>query len=49
MSMLVRAFPLTGSIPEFDAFVAELRDARKAEADAFYAAYGIAHESCARA
>ena len=45
MSMLVRAFPLTGSIPDFDAFVAELRDVRKAEADAFYAAYGIAHES----
>ena len=45
MSLWVRAFPLLGSMTEFEAFVQELKSARQADAAAFYAEHGIAHES----
>ena len=45
MSLLVRSFPLQGPMPEFDAFVNALKGPRAKEAEAFYRAHGIAHES----
>ena len=44
MSLIVRAFPLRGSLQELEAFAAALMQ-RKAEADAFYRQYGVSSES----
>ena len=45
MSFLVRAFPLRESLPAFEAFVAALQGPRQTDANAFYRAYGVEHES----
>ena len=45
MSLVVRAFPLKGSIPDFEAFVKALQGPRRADAAAFYNQHGITHES----
>jgi hypothetical protein len=45
MPLVVRAFPLRSSIPELQAFAAELTGNRMADADQFYRHYGVEHES----
>jgi len=45
MSLLVRAFPLRGSVAELKAFVSSLKNERRAEALAFYKSHGVTHES----
>jgi hypothetical protein len=45
MSLVVRAFPLQGSIGDLEMFAAELTGARAADADRFYGHYGVDHES----
>jgi len=45
MAMVVRAFPLVARKEQLREFVASLLGARQAEADSFYHAYGVAHES----
>jgi hypothetical protein len=45
MSLVVRAFPLQGSIGDLELFAAELSGARAADADRFYGHYGVDHES----
>jgi hypothetical protein len=45
MPTVVRAFPLRGSLSEFEAFAKELQVTRQAEAAAFYRQYGVEHES----
>ena len=45
MPTVVRAFPLRGSLSEFETFAQELQGARHAEAAAFYRQYGVEHES----
>ena len=45
MPLVVRAFPLRGSISELQAFASELTGARAADADQFYRHYGVDHES----
>jgi hypothetical protein len=44
MSLLVRAFPVRGSVQEVAAFIAALNQ-RKGETADFYRKYGIAYES----
>lgn len=45
MSLLVRAFPLRGSTADLEQFISALKGARRQEAQAFYAAHGVTHES----
>ena len=45
MSLVVRAFPLRGSIKDLEAFVAALSTERKADIAAFYRQFGVSHES----
>jgi len=45
MSLIVRAFPLHGSVEDLDAFAAALNTDRKEGADLFYRQYGVSHES----
>ena len=45
MPLVVRAFPLRGSLVELNAFAAELTGARAADAEQFYRHYGVDSES----
>jgi len=45
MPLVVRAFPLRGSIFELRAFASELTGTRSADAGQFYRHYGVDHES----
>jgi len=45
MSLIVRAFPLHGSVEDLRAFAAALSTHRKEDADLFYRQYGVSHES----
>jgi hypothetical protein len=45
MSLLVRAFPLKAPVAALERFTADLKGPRQADAKAFYAAHGVAHES----
>jgi len=45
MAMIVRAFPLRGTVEEVQSFAALLSGERKSEAAAFYRKYGITHDS----
>lgn len=45
MSLVVRAFPLRGSIKDLEAFVTALSTERKADTAAFYRQFGVSHES----
>lgn len=45
MPLLVRAFPLRRPVEELQRFTAELTGARKSDAEAFYRAHGVSHES----
>ena len=45
MPLVVRAFPLRGSISDLHAFAAELTGARASDAGQFYRHYGVDHES----
>jgi len=45
MPLVVRAFPLRGSITDLQAFASELAGARAADTEQFYRHYGVDHES----
>ncbi|MEP6942647.1 MAG: hypothetical protein ABI981_06905 [Betaproteobacteria bacterium] len=45
MALVVRAFPLRGSMSDLAAFSAELKGARASEASQFYRHYGVEYES----
>ena len=45
MPLVVRAFPLIRPRAELDAFIAALKNERKADTAQFYRHYGITHES----
>ena len=45
MPLVVRAFPLRGSIAELKTFASELIGVRAADAEQFYRHYGVDHES----
>jgi hypothetical protein len=45
MSLVVRAFPLRGSVSDLEAFASELTGARASDAEQFYRHYGIEQES----
>lgn len=45
MSLLVRAYPLVGSIADLEQFVHEAETSRREDMDRMYRAYGVAHES----
>lgn len=45
MPLVVRAFPLRGSISDLEAFASELNGARASDAEQFYRHYGVDHES----
>jgi len=45
MPLVVRAFPLRGSIAQLKTFASELTGARAADAGQFYRHYGVDHES----
>jgi hypothetical protein len=45
MSLVVRAFPLRGSVSDLEAFASELSGARASDAEQFYRHYGVDHES----
>jgi len=45
MSLVVRAFPMTGSVEDLKAFVATLNSERKTEAAAFYRKFGVSQET----
>jgi hypothetical protein len=45
MTLVVRAFPLRGSMSDLAAFSAQLKGARAGEASQFYRHYGVEYES----
>jgi hypothetical protein len=45
MTLVVRAFPLRGSMSDLAAFSAQLKHARASETSQFYRYYGVEHES----
>lgn len=45
MTLVVRAFPLKGSVSELHAFASALTGTRSADATRFYRHYGVDHES----
>lgn len=45
MSLIVRAFPLQGSVQDLKNFATALSHERRADTAAFYRRYGIVHES----
>ena len=45
MPLLVRAFPLRRPVEDLQSFTAELAGPRKSDAEAFYRAHGVSHES----
>ena len=45
MPLVVRAFPLQGSVADLQAFASELTGARAADAKKFYRHYGVDHEA----
>jgi len=45
MALIVRAFPVKGSVEDVKAFAHALETERKADAAAFYRKFGVSHES----